>query len=258
MLVGILATTALFAGQLEVGGPLRKPAKRASNEPSGDESNLRPRRWPMKGAHHAALSLDATLHLLAGNLALSYGEALTPFASRRSRGALREELALLDGITSQRHLEAALERRLCELDAGRSEFDAQIAACVQGDLPSRHTSLCLTNLQFLLNDIRCGQHVELRHINVAAWQIQHAARLLRIGVTLDWLSDAQVHRGLSELARHYRRHYSNWNDFSLSFLTVHALLSPIDVHDLGAWPSLAKSHFALIESAAATAPFQPV
>ncbi|WP_185878994.1 DUF1266 domain-containing protein [Variovorax sp. MHTC-1] len=188
-------------------------------------------------------------YLLSANFAVLEGDDFNQLGSSLAKEQV--EAILMQHWRVQRGCECVwlVERWLRSPGTGFPAERAAYAARRSGHVVDSDAYAALEEIcRFLVQDARLVEARQIRnvHLNPAAWEIQQAAYLVRLGFSAGYLSRAGAQAALKRLQEAARAHYASWEDFSLSGLIALGVRSPIDSFDLGNWRKIARSHEVLL------------
>jgi hypothetical protein len=188
-------------------------------------------------------------YLLSANFAVLEGDDFNQLGSSLAKELV--EAVLIQHWRVQRGCECVwlVERWLRSLGTGFPA--AAYAAWRSGHVVDSDAYAALEEIcRFLVQDARVveARQIQNVHLNPAAWEIQQAVYLVRLGFSAEYLSRANAQAALRRLQEAARAHYASWEDFSLSGLIALGVRGPIDSFDLVNWRKIARSHEVLLRA----------
>jgi hypothetical protein len=199
---------------------------------------------PVSSQQLATYLLSANLALLADD---DFNQLKSALSKRRARGMLRRRWQ----IRSLQDFERTVADRLRWCGTGTPEEMRALAAWRDGRSQPSAAYASLDGICKFLS-VHVGivdeRGIGACHLNLAAWDVQQLACIVRLGAALDYLPRAGAQALLTMLHQEARRHYTSWSDYSLSALIGMGMRSPVDLHASARWHRIASSHAALLRT----------
>lgn len=187
--------------------------------------------------------------LLSGNLFVMNDDDFNQLGSRLGKAQVGRMLEHWWRVRSADDLQQALARVTEQLAEPPAAYAQALAARREGrriDTPEA-LSLQAVEQYLVVEGVLPADGATPGQLGTAAWNLQRAAALVRWGFTMGHLDAPSAWALLDGLAERARREYASWHDYSLAYLLVRGVWSPVEpAAPDEAWQAAARSHRTLL------------